>query len=292
MGFNEKVHAFIVARYYVRLTEAFAQRGEAAFIHAVQYYAGQRGRRMAQRAIRDGQPLTHATFLQYGELRMTDEVGPTQREVTSIAPRERAAHAVAIDHGQAKARRRRDGQHGIDAARLHRHGRIHLASEIALHHFKDAPVFRAADALFAKDCGRAHHGDGHDQRVVGHFPAEINVRALRACAARGIYLALNSGRSFETLREFACALDVNPFVISVNGARIDEGPRTFPPRRCTSSFPLSGRPSTSRLSTTLRGNRCARTAIWCATCSTGGVCWDFRRFELRPPQGGDALHKN
>lgn len=57
----------------------------------------------------------------------------------------------------------------------------------------------------------------------GQFP-EINVRALRACAARGIYLALNSGRSFETLREFACALDVNPFVISVNGARIDEGP--------------------------------------------------------------------
>ena len=86
MGFNEKVHAFIAARYYVRLTEGFAQRGQAAFIHAVQYYAGQRGRRMAQRAIRDGQPLTHATFLQYGELRMTDEVEPTQREVTSIAP--------------------------------------------------------------------------------------------------------------------------------------------------------------------------------------------------------------
>lgn len=86
MGFNEKTHAFIAARYYVRLTEAFEWRGQAAFVHAVQYYAGQRGRRMAQRAIRDGKPLTHATFLQYGELRMTDEVGPTQREVTSIAP--------------------------------------------------------------------------------------------------------------------------------------------------------------------------------------------------------------
>ncbi len=57
----------------------------------------------------------------------------------------------------------------------------------------------------------------------GQFP-EINVRALRACAARGISLALNSGRSFEALRDFACALGVNPFIISVNGARIDAGP--------------------------------------------------------------------
>ncbi|HIS03316.1 MAG TPA: L-2-amino-thiazoline-4-carboxylic acid hydrolase [Candidatus Pullichristensenella avicola] len=86
MGFNEKTHAFLVARYYGRLTERFAQRGKAAFIHAVQYYAGQRGRRMAQRAIRDGRPLTHAVFLQYGELRMTDEVGPTRREVVEISP--------------------------------------------------------------------------------------------------------------------------------------------------------------------------------------------------------------
>ena len=57
----------------------------------------------------------------------------------------------------------------------------------------------------------------------GEFP-EINVRALRACAARGIRLALNSGRSFETLRDFACTLGVEPFIISVNGARVDAGP--------------------------------------------------------------------
>ncbi|HIS02732.1 MAG TPA: HAD family hydrolase [Candidatus Pullichristensenella avicola] len=57
----------------------------------------------------------------------------------------------------------------------------------------------------------------------GEFP-RINVRALRACAERGIFLALNSGRSFETLRDFACALGTSPFIISVNGARVDEGP--------------------------------------------------------------------
>ena len=86
MGFNESVHAFIAARYYTRLEEKFGPRAEPAFIHAVQYYAGQRGRRMAQRAIRDGRPLTHATFLQYGELKMTDEVEPTQRRLVSRAP--------------------------------------------------------------------------------------------------------------------------------------------------------------------------------------------------------------
>ena len=57
----------------------------------------------------------------------------------------------------------------------------------------------------------------------GEFP-RINVRALRACAERGIFLALNSGRSFETLRDFACALGTSPFIISVNGARVDKGP--------------------------------------------------------------------
>ena len=86
MGFNESIHAYIAARYYTRMQEAFASRAEPAFINAVQYYAGQRGRRMAQRAIRDGKPLTHATFLQYGELKMTDEVEPTQRQLVSRAP--------------------------------------------------------------------------------------------------------------------------------------------------------------------------------------------------------------
>ena len=36
MGFNEGVHAYIIARYYVRMQEAFGTRAEPAFIHAVQ----------------------------------------------------------------------------------------------------------------------------------------------------------------------------------------------------------------------------------------------------------------
>ena len=58
MEFNERVHAYIAAKYYVHLTEHFGERGKKAFLHATQYYALQRGRRMAQRAIRDGQRIT------------------------------------------------------------------------------------------------------------------------------------------------------------------------------------------------------------------------------------------
>lgn len=64
---TEKHHAYIVAKFYQLLTEHFGERGEAAFVLATQRYAEQRGSRMAQRAIRDGKPLTFATYREYGE---------------------------------------------------------------------------------------------------------------------------------------------------------------------------------------------------------------------------------
>ena len=68
MGFNEMVQAFLVARFYLRLTEEFGTQGRMAFVHATQHYGIQRGRRMAQRAIRDGVPaLTYEVYCQYGE---------------------------------------------------------------------------------------------------------------------------------------------------------------------------------------------------------------------------------
>ena len=74
MGFNEKLHAYIAARFYVRLTHTFGEKGKAAFIHGTQYYAEQRGRRMAKRAIADGQPLTYDTYRAYGEWVSTEEM--------------------------------------------------------------------------------------------------------------------------------------------------------------------------------------------------------------------------
>ena len=67
MKFNEWTHTFIPARFYVRLTEAWGERGRKAFVQGTQRYAEQRGRRMAQRAVRDGRELTFETYLEYGE---------------------------------------------------------------------------------------------------------------------------------------------------------------------------------------------------------------------------------
>ena len=90
MGFNEKSHAFLAARFYVRLTEQFGERGRLAFVHGTQYYAGQRGRRMAQRAIRDGRELNYQTYQEYGEWVNTEEVKAmgcaNQSELVTLAP--------------------------------------------------------------------------------------------------------------------------------------------------------------------------------------------------------------
>lgn len=48
MGFHEKVHAWLAAKYYQHLTQAFGDRGKSAFVHATRHYAMQRGRRMAR----------------------------------------------------------------------------------------------------------------------------------------------------------------------------------------------------------------------------------------------------
>ncbi len=88
--FNEKSHAFIAAKYYLYLTEEFGERGKKAFIHATQYYAGQRGRRMAQRAIRDGKDLTYEVYCQYGERVSSEEIKAlgqaNAREVVKTKP--------------------------------------------------------------------------------------------------------------------------------------------------------------------------------------------------------------
>ena len=90
MGFNERVHAFIAAKFYTHLTETFGERGRLAFVPATQYYAEQRGRRMAQRAIRDGKALTYEVYCQYGEWVNTQEILDqgcgNKSELMSLAP--------------------------------------------------------------------------------------------------------------------------------------------------------------------------------------------------------------
>ena len=64
--------------------------------------------------------------------------------------------------------------------------------------------------------------DGTLMDAQKRFP-EINRRALRACEARGIHIALVSGRSFELMRRFARELGVKPVLAACNGARIEAG---------------------------------------------------------------------
>lgn len=90
MGFNEMTHAFIAAKYYIHLSEHFEERGRQAFLHATRYYAEQRGRRMAQRAIRNGEELNYETYCRYGEWINTEEVVEAgcanQAEVVQYSP--------------------------------------------------------------------------------------------------------------------------------------------------------------------------------------------------------------
>ena len=91
MEFNEMVHATIAACFHVRLTGAFGERGRMAFLHATRCYAEQRGRRMAQRAIRDGvEVLDWGAYLRYGEWENTGDAKrlgcANQKEVLSLSP--------------------------------------------------------------------------------------------------------------------------------------------------------------------------------------------------------------
>ena len=90
MGFNEKTHAFIAASFYKYLLDELGERGKQAFIHATIYYGSQRGRRMAQRAIRDGRKLDFAAYMEYGEWVSSEEMatlGETNKtEITSFSP--------------------------------------------------------------------------------------------------------------------------------------------------------------------------------------------------------------
>ena len=64
--------------------------------------------------------------------------------------------------------------------------------------------------------------DGTLMDAQKRFP-EINCRALQACEARGIRVALVSGRSFELMRQFARDLGIHPLFAACNGARIEAG---------------------------------------------------------------------
>ena len=90
MNFSEKTQTFLVASYYKHLKERFGERGRNAFLHGVKHYAMQRGNRMAQRAIRAGEPLDYGAFCRYGEWVPSEEAvlsgTASVSEVTAVSP--------------------------------------------------------------------------------------------------------------------------------------------------------------------------------------------------------------
>ena len=90
MEFTERCHAFISASFYKKLRDGHGDRGLAIFAHATRCYGGQRGSRMAQKAIALGLPLTFETYCALGEWNYSDsylKAAPENREsIISIAP--------------------------------------------------------------------------------------------------------------------------------------------------------------------------------------------------------------
>ncbi len=66
MELNEKHHALIVLGFYRELVSR-GKRGYDAFVKGAQLYGESRGRRMALRALRDGNPLDFVSYFAYSE---------------------------------------------------------------------------------------------------------------------------------------------------------------------------------------------------------------------------------
>lgn len=72
--FTEKHHAYLVGKFYEELKALCPERAEAVFVLCTERCGEQRGSRMAQRAIKDGQILTFTTYREYGEWKNTETV--------------------------------------------------------------------------------------------------------------------------------------------------------------------------------------------------------------------------
>lgn len=83
--FNEKMHAFIPAVFYRELDSAIKGRGKEIFILATERYGWQRGSRMAQRVLRDGNTLNYINYVKYGEWEPTLGLEHTT-ELKSVTP--------------------------------------------------------------------------------------------------------------------------------------------------------------------------------------------------------------
>lgn len=79
--FNEKSHAYIIAKYYCYLKE---NNRLDIFVKATQTYGQQRGHRMALRALRNNDSLSFESYFRYSEWTTTDTVKALNEHNQSI----------------------------------------------------------------------------------------------------------------------------------------------------------------------------------------------------------------
>ncbi len=162
MKLSEVHHANILTAFYDGLIGALGEaRGRAAFLAAERAYGERRGRRMAMRALRDGNPLDFTSYFAYGELLST----PGGYE-GSYKASEGMIHETQWKCPWASAF---GDCGGMDCARLY-------CTEI------DASVVRGFNPYLDYEYGQNMHEAG---TCVFYFRSpEINSRTLETCSER------------------------------------------------------------------------------------------------------------
>lgn len=77
-------HANLFALIYRRAVEQYGEKGAKAADEGTKLYGQERGKRMAKRAIKDGEPLTMENYLIYGE--WVDKSGLSKNKITATSP--------------------------------------------------------------------------------------------------------------------------------------------------------------------------------------------------------------
>ena len=207
MEWNEYHHAWIVSECYRLLTSRWGEHGRAAFVQAAQTYGEQRGKRMAMRAIADGQPLDFVSYFAYGEydsteaffdVRMWGEPGVVHEEVTRCPWADLFARRGLKECGRLYCRE-------IDRAIVRGFNPELMLETASTQHFEDCCRFyfredgMGSDALRQAEEKRAAAGKNPRLPLSYHCAHVFHTYAV---TARGIFGAAGERVAEEVLRGF------------------------------------------------------------------------------------------
>ncbi len=208
MKWNEYHHAWIVSEFYRLFTAQWRERGTAAFIQAAQTYGEQRGKRMAMRAIADGQPLDFVSYFAYGEYDSTEEFfdvsmwgepGVVNEQVTRCPWADLFARRGLKECGRIYCRE-------IDRAIVRGFNPELILETVSTQHFEDCCRFYFRDAGMASDALEQADVRGAAAGADPKLPMSYHcahVFHAYAAAARGVFGADGERVTEEVLAGFA-----------------------------------------------------------------------------------------